>query len=546
MSSFYRMLSTRSELVWLGIISIIVIISRWWGRSLYLYNTDSVLYALALDKYDVSIQQPHPPGYALYILFTKPIYWLTGDANTALIITSIIFSVLAIYAVFYLAKKIAGVKIAWVSLGLLVFAPLFWFHGQVAMNYVIELFFSAWAGYHIYQALINPTSPPLIKGRLGGDNRNLLWATIILAVGGGFRPTLVIFMAPLWLWAMGREFSWRKLLINIGIVGGVTLAWVAPAAYLSGGYLKFWRAIVALFFTESGIYDFSILAPNGWDNLVQHFRWILNHLSLNFGLVGGLVLIFLISWLVPHWERRRIDWLKFKFFTLWIVPALLFYILVIFTMPGYLLIILPALTILGAMALVALVEQLAAIFPRAEAKRWPLKLILLIMIINLAVNLYVYLKPISFVEMQRPVQGSIVRSNNLWTTLATTIHQDFPAETTIIGIDRPFVSWGLQHFQYYFPEYRVYSQIIGGIYNPEHKNWFLAQNRKMSFVDSLEILPTDTKLIVLRTNWVKPEPPFSSFVLPNDLGFIAYYDLTNPDIRNLMDTMLSLGQNETQ
>lgn len=538
MSGFYRMFFRPSEAVWLGIVSIIIIVSRWLGRSLYLYNTDSVLYALALDKYDVSIQQPHPPGYALYILFTKPVYWLTGDANMALIITSIIFSVLSIYAVFYLAKKIAGVKVAWVSLGLLVFAPLFWFHGQVAMNYVIELFFSAWAGLYLYQAITATTAPV--------RQRALLTASLILGIGGGFRPTLVIFMAPLWLWAIGREFNWRKLLINIGIIMGITLAWTVPAAYLSGGYLKFWQAIGALFFTKSGIYNFSILAPNGWDNLAQHSMWILSHLSLNFGIAGGLVLIFLISWLVPHWEKRQIDWLKFKFFTLWIVPVLLFYLLVIFTMPGYLLIILPALTILCAMALVALVDQLAMTFPWAKAKQLPLKLVLLIMIINPAVNLYVYLKPISFVEMQRPVRGSIVRSNNLWTTLATTIRQDFPYETTIIGIDRPFVSWGLQHFQYYFPEYRVYSQIIGGIYNPEYKKWFLAKNRKMSFVDSLEILSTDTKLIVLRTNWAKPEPPFNSFVLPNDLGFIAYYDLTNSDIRSLMDTMLLLGKNEAQ
>src|ERR1035441_7456728 len=42
-------------------------LSRFVFRSHYLYDVDSVNFALALKRFDPSVHQPHPPGYFLYI-----------------------------------------------------------------------------------------------------------------------------------------------------------------------------------------------------------------------------------------------------------------------------------------------------------------------------------------------------------------------------------------------------------------------------------------------------------------------------------------------
>ncbi|MBU1092074.1 DUF2723 domain-containing protein [Patescibacteria group bacterium] len=530
---WHRIFTVRYEKCWLGIVVLIVIISRWLGRSLYLYNTDSVLYALSLDKYDVSIQQPHPPGYALYVLFTKPIYWLVNDANTALVITSIIFSVLSVYAIFYLAKKITNIKIAWVSLGLIVFAPLFWFHGQVAMNYVTDVFFSAWVGFHLYDALTSDQP----KKRW----RSLMWASIALGLGGGFRPTLVLFMAPLWLWSIWVQRRWRIGLINFGILSGITLSWLLPAAYLSGGLIDFWHAVAAMFFTKSGIYDFSVFSGDFWVRLGQHLRWIAEHLVVNFGLAAVLVAIFIIYLFAPHWEKLKSDRLTSLFWLVWIMPALIFYTLIIFNMSGYLLVILPAVTIVIAGALVGLAKQIVAVLPQKQMQANQLRMIVIMMILVMGVNILVYIgQPTGFVEMQRSTHSSIARDNYIWQTVFPLIRENFHPQSTIIGIEKPYVSWGLQHFQYYLPEYLTYGKFFGGFYNPDNKAWFMAYQRQITLIDNLVIAPTDKKLIIIRNNWGQVTPPLSRIVIPGNLGELGYYDLTDLGTRELVNDLDSI------
>ena len=199
----YRWVADRSDQLWLAILALVVVISRWIDHSQFLYLADSVKYALALDNYDVAIHQPHPPGYALYILLAKLIYLLTHDANLSLIVVSIILSIGALYAVYYLAKTVYGRPTAWVAVLLFISAPVVWFHGQVALNYVSDALFSAWFGYLAYRALTSRSS----------DHRPAIWASVVLAIGGGFRPTLIIFMLPLWCWMVWRQRSWRTALL---------------------------------------------------------------------------------------------------------------------------------------------------------------------------------------------------------------------------------------------------------------------------------------------------------------------------------------------
>lgn len=521
----FSLIMVRSENYWLGVVALIVIITRWIGRSEYLYASDSALYALALDRYDVSVQQPHPPGYALYILFAKGFYWLTGDANTALVIVSIIFSVLAVYAVFYLAKLIYGKRVAWLSVVLLVTGPLFWFHGQVALNYVCDAFFAAWAGLYLYRAAGAP------------QNRRALYsASLILTIGGGFRPTLLLFMLPVWLWVIWRQRSWRGLLINISIVLGGTLVWLLPVIWLSGGPLKFWQALFGLLGGKSGIYAFSVF-NEGLAKLVWYGRLIWNNLLLNFGLASLLTVAYLTSWLVPRTGERKINGLNFWFWGLWLAPTLLFYLLVIFNMPGYLLILLPALTILVAKAIEGLAEALLAAYKIQSGKRLLTTQLLIVSAITIAgFNVFNYVKPDTIIELQKSTHYAINRANILWPTLISTIKQNFNPQSAIIGVDAPFVSLGLPQFEYYFPEYPVYSYLYWGMYNPDNKKWLMAYRHQLHLVDELEITPNNAQMIIIRGTLALPLAGYSQVTL-GEIGYLAYYDLTKKETREVVSKL---------
>src|SRR6267143_4910795 len=69
-----------------------VAISRFMFRSHYLYDLDSVNFALAMQRFDPRVHQPHPPGYFLYISFGRLLNSVFHDANLALVVMSIVAS----------------------------------------------------------------------------------------------------------------------------------------------------------------------------------------------------------------------------------------------------------------------------------------------------------------------------------------------------------------------------------------------------------------------------------------------------------------------
>jgi hypothetical protein len=69
---------------------LVTALTRFAFRSHYLYDIDSVNFALALDRFDPTAHQPHPPGYFLYVCLARFIRLIFRDANTSLVAISII------------------------------------------------------------------------------------------------------------------------------------------------------------------------------------------------------------------------------------------------------------------------------------------------------------------------------------------------------------------------------------------------------------------------------------------------------------------------
>lgn len=527
----YRSFANYPNTYWLGVVLLVVAITRYIGHSQYLYSTDSALYALAFEKYDISLHQPQPPGYPLYILLGKLFNWMVGDTNLALVLVSILFSILATWAIWRLAKKIYGDKVAWIATFLFISSPLVWFHGQVALTYIVDAFFAAWFGYYIYDVVCSK------KLAYAG-----ILPSIILALGAGFRPTLAIFLLPLWLLALLRQRNLKLLLTNGLVFLGVVVLWLIPEIILSGGIKSFFHALSTLLFTQSGVYSFSIFVK-GINALKSHWQMIFNNLQIGLGLGGLLTIFWLFSWLVPEKIRAgKINFLNLLFWSLWIIPSLLFYLIVIFNLPGYLLIIFPAITVLVAKALLSLLEFLASLLPKFwnADKKLLTKLVIITVLICSAWNVFIYLQPQAKHNLNKPVHHSVHQSNLLWGALISTINREFNAQNTIIGVNQPFVHWGFPQFQYYFPKFDIYAKIYWGFYNPDNKQWFRSTNHRLVLQDDILVSPLDSRMLVIQENWDIAGYPFQTITLDQNVGALNYYDLTDPVVREMISQVKNI------
>ena len=80
-----------------------------------LYHMDSIQFALALEQFDVTVHQPHPPGYFLYVMLGRLFNIFIGDPNSTFVAISILFSALTVVVVYYLGIELFDSKCALIA-----------------------------------------------------------------------------------------------------------------------------------------------------------------------------------------------------------------------------------------------------------------------------------------------------------------------------------------------------------------------------------------------------------------------------------------------
>ncbi|HUJ48894.1 MAG TPA: DUF2723 domain-containing protein, partial [Bryobacteraceae bacterium] len=210
----------------------LVAITRVACRSRYLYDIDSVNFGLALDRFSPRLHQPHPPGYFLYVCAGRLFRLVFPDANNALVALSVVASCAAAIVLYLLARNWLG-RAAGLFAGLIfLFSPLCWFHGTVALTYIVELFFSALVGYLCWR----------------GNTGKGTWrpaAAVALGISAGFRPSSLLFLGPLWLFSL-RKAGMRNVMAAAGVLGVTLLAWWIPMLHAAGGARAYFAALNVL------------------------------------------------------------------------------------------------------------------------------------------------------------------------------------------------------------------------------------------------------------------------------------------------------------
>jgi hypothetical protein len=418
---------------------------------------DSVQFALALEKYDVTVHQPHPPGYFLYVMLGRLFNLFFHDANTAFVAISIIFSGLTVVTVYYLGRDMFDDNTGLIAAVIAITSPNLWFHGEVALTYVVEAFFStlvAWLCWRIDK----------------GEHRYIWLSALVLGIAGGVRQNTTVFLLPLWAYSL-KGLSHRQVTGAYGLLSLTCLAWFIPMIEMTGGWYAYTAAFKELWTFNTG--NVSVFS-GGWSSF-QIFSLALLQFTV-VGLAGGVFVIVIAGYSLMRRRKLNIlDRQKEIFFFLWISPSVIFYLLIFIhpANPGYVLIFLPALYLIAAASVVFICQEVKDLFGRK-------------ILVPLLAGLLVFNTCI-FMNLSHPMSYLLIREHDKDLARMLRAMSEFsPGETAIFVNTNLF--FGYRQIMYYLPEFLVYRIDSGKSDNGEKRKIFWGTRRSTYLTDGI-VLP---------------------------------------------------------
>lgn len=479
----------KRTLVLSALLFLLGILTRLPFTSHILYHWDSVQFAIATDQYNILLDQPIRPGYILYVALGKVLNLITHDPQTSFVALSILFTGLAAAGIFLLGKRMFSETTGVVAALFLLASPLVWFFGEITMPHVLEAFFVVLVAYLLYQVL-------------QGDENRVIPAALAFGIAGGVRQTTLLFMMPLALYALRRTRP-KMILVGLLVFVAVCLAWFVPMVWLTGGLGSYIKSFVG--HNTADFAETSVLMGGGLTGILSNTDKFARYLlfSLNVFFLPPLLLTLL--------ERNKIvGWLKserVQFLLVWVLPACVFYIVVIMGNQGLLLVFLPGVILLCARCLVLLVQHFSST----------------VRVLAGATAVLVVLSASVFLVMPEtlPVTNTKILSyntlqifDNSVQTKVATIRSHFDPQQTVI------LATQFRHAQYYLPEYHVlWIPALANDASHDRTVHLAYQGRYTPTRWSPALVPETIKNIVFFdqgvTHSIPPMSPTQDILLPN-------------------------------
>jgi hypothetical protein len=331
--------SASRQAAWAGGLVLLVLLTRVPFRSLTLYAWDAGNFAFALERFNVTAHQPQPPGYILYVMAARLFHLVLPDANASYVWLNIAGSVATTVLLLLVTWRLFGEFVAVVATLLFTTSNEFWSNGETAFPYVWLAFFACLVA--------------LLGAETRWGSRNLTVANALaLGVGGGFRPDLLAFLLPLWLYCSWRR-GWRTLLLGVLVIGIVVAAWFLPTVQLSGGWAAYQRTSSSyggVWLSQTSILFGTIR------NAVVNYAEVADLTIAGVGL-GLIPIAYGVGRLLRPQDLMRDD--RLRFLMVWLLGPWPVYVFLHIGNPGYILSFLPALTVFAAVALTTMAADLS-------------------------------------------------------------------------------------------------------------------------------------------------------------------------------------------
>jgi hypothetical protein len=254
--------------------------------------------------------------------------------------------------------------------------------------------------------------------------------------------------------------------------------------WMTGGWNAYHEAFRELWLFNTG--NVSVF-EKGWNTFKIFSSSLFVFTVCGIG-AGILVLVLAAYSAIRHGRLRFLDSTKIYFFALWILPPVLFYILIFIhpANPGYVLIFLPALYILTAASIIYTASQ----FKQFLKKDLSVVMAAVVIIINLGI----------FFFSQYPISYREVNSHDRNLSLMLASIRTFNPLKTVIFVG-PYIFYGYRQIMYYLPGYNVYQVDVRIAPTGEIRKTFWGKDKKTFLSDTISIpISFDTLLIPLIAN----------------------------------------------
>ncbi len=360
----------------------------------HLFDFDSVNFALALEHFDPRLHQPHPPGYPLFVAQARLLNVFFQSPERTFLTCSLLAAVAAPLLLFLLGGRMYS---PWAGLAgalLLVLNPVFWRSTLVSP-------------VRPYLSVLTLLLAYLCHRAAAGEARFAWYAAAALGLGAGWRPELMVLLAPLWLLCAWRTLrSFRPLGLAMLLAAAGALTWIVPLLVITGGPGNLWLLLARYLEQQSGAG--SPLLGGGfwewWEMFTQGFVW------LALAVVGWFWAALLpvrgsnAAACASDRQECRSPLSNRIFVLCWIGPAIGFLTLIHVAHPGHTLAAVPALCLLGGAYLERGARRAGKYLPRSYSPRWAF------LAVALAINVWFFAYPFRLPHERPQIRGSLLQA----------------------------------------------------------------------------------------------------------------------------------------
>jgi len=499
--------------IYWGVTAASLILSRWFLKANYLYHWDSVQFALSLKDFDILHHQPHPPGYIIYVYLSKAVNYFVNDPNIALITVGVLFSLLGLVLIVNLATQIFNRQVGYLAGILFLVNPAIWFHGLVAEVYIVE---AVWVLLVLLLAY---------KYQSKRSQNNLIWLGVALGLLGGIRQVAEILLLPLVIYLVffNKKYKPKELKIFLWSWIGSNLIWFVPIIYFTG-FSSYFYALSTI--TQATVWN--LYTTKGVNLLIDNFSLLWQILKISLSIQIPILIMALLPYIAGESRNKyKVKKPKVWFFALAIIPGVILLPLMIVRNPGYVLYLIPIFIILSAAAIKFLGQVTA---------NWNLRFgqvvyaTFFVGVVFAGVVGFYITKPLDFKYTSTSL-ASVKAIDSEIGQLVSSVNSNFNSEADIIFVNQDLVFRGLRHFQYYLPEFDVYSYSPSAIiHDPDKIIWHVKGPSIFEFKNSIAIDLNKTEKIIIFSEELNSAS--NQYLSEENLGDnhpIKYFDLQNKE-----------------
>jgi hypothetical protein len=381
------------------------VVSRIPFRTTMLYAWDSVLYARAIDHFDIRLHHPQPPGHIFYVGLVWLVNRVVHEPNAAMVWISVFFAAASVASLYWLGKTMFNRDAGLVAALLLATSLSFWSLSEAAYPYTLLAFLSVVLAGVIFRIWEGSTAWVLPAG-------------LLLGLASGFRQDLLPFLLPLLALAVWNKGRWRAAGAALLLAAGIA-AWYIPSALLSGGFGPYREAS-----SEQSDYLFTYFSVFGRGAAaIAANLYAMGHFLL-FALAAALALVPVgLALMASSQTRGRLRDRRLLFLAVWMLPSLLFYIFIHIGEFGYVFSSLPAILLLGAWGLQIFADRLAGGGAGIKARRIMWGFAGTMVVVNLLL----------FLVLSPPLSANrLAARDDILRSKIDTIKENFDPKTTFI------------------------------------------------------------------------------------------------------------------